>query len=71
MTSDKETGNGQGGNHECVVCGQSERPENGWRFKSSDVIPVETEDGDVELGLKDDANAFCSKKCSDEWDEEN
>lgn len=53
--------------HECAVCGTSERPERGWIFPSGDVEPVEIEDGDLRFEPTEDATALCSMECRNEF----
>jgi len=53
---------------ECAICGQSERPQNGWIYKALDVQPVKIDDGELRFEAKDGAKAYCSTECSAEVD---
>jgi len=56
------------GDTKCVVCGETERPKNGWIYKSEDVKPAEFENGELRWEAKEGAKAYCSTSCSREAD---
>lgn len=51
----------------CVVCGTTDRPEKGWIYRSTDVVPDELTNDGLKFKAKPDADPFCSTDCLHEY----